>query len=171
ANARPPAATMNGISDFLEYLRVERAMSPHTLDAYRRDLQALQDWAVERGEDVVRMDGGRLRECVAREPRPGLAPTRLRRRRPACRSAAAWLLKHGVIEASPAIGLRAPRAPRKLPQALDADEAVQLVEVGTSAPLGLRDRAMLELFYSSGLRLSELCALPWRDLHLDRRVV
>src|SRR5690606_14588244 len=162
---------MNGIQGFLEYLRVERAISPHTLDAYRRDLQALQDWAVERGEDVVRMDGGRLREFVASEHRRGLSPTSLQRRLSACRSYYAWLLKHGVIEASPAIGLRAPRAPRKLPQVLDVDEAVQLVEVDTSAPLGLRDRALLELFYSSGLRLSELCALRWRDLHLDQGLV
>ena len=162
---------MNGISDFLEYLRVERAMSPHTLDAYRRDLQALQDWAVERGEDVVRMDGGRLREFVASEHRRGLSPTSLQRRLSACRSYYAWLLKHGVIEASPAIGLRAPRAPRKLPQVLDVDEAVQLVEVDTSAPLGLRDRALLELFYSSGLRLSELCSLRWRDLQLEQGLV
>jgi len=162
---------MNGIQDFLEHLRVERAMSPHTLDAYLRDLQALQDWAAERGEDVVRMDGSRLREFVASEHRRGLSPTSLQRRLSACRSYYAWLLKHGVIEASPAIGLRAPRAPRKLPQVLDVDEAVQLVEVDTSAPLGLRDRALLELFYSSGLRLSELCALRWRDLHLDQGLV
>src|SRR5690606_2243269 len=68
-------------------------------------------------------------------------------------------------------GVRAPKAPRRLPQVLDPDEARTLVEVPAEAPLGLRDRAMLELFYSSGLRLSELCALRWRDLHLDDGLV
>ena len=62
--------------------------------------------------------------------------------------------------------MRAPKSPRKLPQVLDADEASRLVEVPTDVPLGFRDRALLELFYSSGLRLSELCGLRWRDLDL-----
>jgi len=163
--------TTNGIDDFLEHLRVERAMSPHTLDAYQRDLQALQDWAAARGAAAARLDGAQLREFIASEHRRGLSPTSLQRRLSACRSYYAWLLKHGAIAASPATGLRAPRAPRKLPQVLDVDEAVQLVEVDTDAPLGLRDRALLELFYSSGLRLSELCALRWRDLDLASAMV
>ncbi len=162
---------MTGIDDFLEYLRVERAMSPHTLDAYRRDLQALQDWAAARGDQAMELDGTRLREFVASEHRRGLSPTSLQRRLSACRSYYAWLLRRGVIAASPAAGVRAPKAPRKLPQVLDVDEAVQLVEVDTDAPLGLRDRALLELFYSSGLRLSELCGLRWRDLHLVEGLV
>ncbi len=162
---------MTGIDDFLEYLRVERAMSPHTLDAYRRDLQALQDWAAARGDQAMELDGTRLREFVASEHRRGLSPTSLQRRLSACRSYYAWLLRRGVIAASPAAGVRAPKAPRKLPQVLDVDEAVRLVEVDTDAPLGLRDRALLELFYSSGLRLSELCGLRWRDLHLVEGLV
>src|SRR5690606_13485316 len=82
-----------------------------------------------------------------------------------------WLLKHGRIAANPASGVRAPRAARKLPQVLDVDEAVALVEVPTDAPLGLRDRALLELFYSSGLRLSELRLLRWRDLDMEQGLV
>ncbi|MBO9718262.1 MAG: tyrosine recombinase XerC [Pseudoxanthomonas sp.] len=158
----------NGIEAFLEHLQVERAMSAHTLDAYRRDLDALAGWAQVQGAgEVARLDAARLREFVAAEHRRGLAPKSLQRRLSACRSYYAWLLRNGVIPASPAAGLRAPKAPRKLPQVLDVDEAVRLVEVPTDAPLGLRDRALLELFYSSGLRLSELCALRWRDLQLD----
>src|SRR5690606_23695025 len=95
----------------------------------------------------------------------------LQRRLSAVRSFFQWLLKHGHVAANPAAGIRAPKAPRKLPQVLDPDEAKALVEVPTDVPLGLRDRAMLELFYSSGLRLSELCALRWRDLHLDEGLV
>ena len=159
--------TSLGIDAFLEHLRVERAMSAHTLDAYRRDLEALAGWAQARGEDdPARLDPAQLREFVAAEHRRGLSPKSLQRRLSACRSYYAWLLKNGHIPASPGAGLRAPKAPRRLPQVLDVDEAVRLVEVPTDAPLGLRDRALLELFYSSGLRLSELCALRWRDLDM-----
>ncbi|MFT4248734.1 MAG: tyrosine recombinase XerC [Pseudomonas sp.] len=160
------------IDEFLTHLQVERRMSPHTLDAYRRDLAALVAWAADAGmEDVVALDAGQLRDFTSAEHRRGLSPKSLQRRLSACRSFYAWLLRHGRIAASPAAKLRAPKAPRKLPQVLDADEAVRLVEVPTDAPLGLRDRALLELFYSSGLRLSELCALRWGDLDLQGATV
>ena len=142
-------------------------MSVHTLDAYRRDLDALVAWAAAQGiDDIAGVHTEQLRAFIAAEHRRGLSPKSLQRRLSACRSCYQWLLKHGRIAASPAAGIRAPKAPRKLPQVLDVDEAVQLVELPTDAPLGVRDRAILELFYSSGLRLSELCALRWRDLDL-----
>lgn len=158
---------MSMIEAFLAHLQVERRMSAHTLDAYRRDLQALADWSAAQGVTATEaVDSEQLRGFIAAEHRRGLAPKSLQRRLSACRSYYAWLLKHGRIAASPAAALRAPKAPRKLPQVLDADEASRLVEVPTDVPLGVRDRALLELFYSSGLRLSELCALRWRDLDL-----
>ncbi|WP_269792239.1 tyrosine recombinase XerC [Stenotrophomonas sp. Iso1] len=158
---------MSAVRKFLSYLQVERRMSAHTLDAYQRDLAALSQWCDgNKVADPQAVAGDQLRDFIAGEHRRGLAPKSLQRRLSACRSFYAWLLKNGVIDNSPAAGLRAPKAPRKLPQVLDADEAVQLVELPTDAPLGLRDRALLELFYSSGLRLSELCALRWRDLDL-----
>jgi integrase/recombinase XerC len=155
------------IEDFLAHLQVERRMSAHTLDAYRRDLVAFSDWAQKQDiDDLMAVQTEQLRAFIAAEHRRGLSPKSLQRRLSACRSFYQWLLKHGRIAASPAAGLRAPKSPRKLPQVLDADEATRLVEVPTDAPLGLRDRALLELFYSSGLRLSELCALHWSDLDL-----
>lgn len=154
------------VAEFLAHLQVERRMSAHTLDAYRRDLEALAAWATAQGVPVERLHAEQLRAFVAAEHRRGLSPKSLQRRLSACRSFYRWLLKHGRIAASPADAIRAPKAPRKLPQVLDPDEAKALVEVDTAAPLGLRDRALLELFYSSGLRLSELCALRWRDLDL-----
>ena len=160
------------VDDFLSHLQVERRMSAHTLDAYRRDLDALSAWAREQGaDDPLGLQTEQLRAFIAAEHRRGLSPKSLQRRLSACRSFYRWLLRHGRIVASPAAGLRAPKAPRKLPQVLDVDEAVQLVELPTDAPLGLRDRAMLELFYSSGLRLSELCALRWRDLDFAEGLV
>lgn len=160
------------VEGFLAYLQVERRMSAHTLDAYRRDLDVLAAWSASRGTDAVRaLDADGLRAFVADEHRRGLSPKSLQRRLSACRSFYGWLLKRGEIGISPAAQLRAPKAPRKLPDVLDADEAAQLVEVPTDVPLGLRDRALLELFYSSGLRLSELCALRWRDFDADGSMV
>src|SRR4249919_956233 len=161
----------SALDDFLAYLAVERQMSAHTLDAYRRDLEALSAWAQPQAADPVTLQADQLRLFVAAEHRRGLSPKSLQRRLSACRSFYTWLLKHGRIGANPAAAIRAPKAPRKLPQVLDPDEAKALVEVPTDAPLGLRDRALLELFYSSGLRLSELCALRWRDLDLDEALV
>ena len=159
------------VEAYLAHLSVERQGSAHTLDAYRRDLAALQAWSQGQGRDLLVLDGNDIRAFVASEHRRGLSPKSLQRRLSACRSLYRWLLKQGRIAASPAEAVRAPKAPRKLPQVLDVDEAVQLVEVATDAPLGLRDRALLELFYSSGLRLSELVALRWRDLDLDAGLV
>jgi integrase/recombinase XerC len=155
------------VEDFLSHLQVERRVSAHTLDAYRRDLTALNAWSAEQGiDDVATLHTEQLRAFIAAEHRRGMSPKSLQRRLSACRSFYQWLLKHARIAASPAAGIRAPKAPRKLPQVLDVDEAVQLVELPTDVPLGVRDRAILELFYSSGLRLSELCALRWCDLDL-----
>ncbi|MCD9088238.1 tyrosine recombinase XerC [Stenotrophomonas sp. SY1] len=163
---------MSAVERFLAYLRVERRMSAHTLDAYQRDLAALSQWCEANGiADPQAVVGDQLREFIAAEHRRGLSAKSLQRRLSACRSFYAWLLKNNVIDTSPAAGLRAPKAPRKLPQVLDADEAVQLVELPTEAPLGVRDRALLELSYSSGLRLSELCALRWRELDMDGGMV
>lgn len=160
------------VDAFLEHLQVERRMSVHTLDAYRRDLTALVDWAGEQARgDVRSLQGEDIRAFVAAGHRGGLSPKSLQRRLSACRSFFQWLLKHGHVVANPAAGVRGPKAPRKLPQVLDVDEATQLVEVPVDAPLGLRDRALLELFYSSGLRLSELVGLRWRDLDLEGGLV
>ncbi len=160
------------IADYLAHLQFERRMSAHTLDAYKRDLDALSAWAKDNGvEPLETLQPEQLRAFVAAEHRRGLSPKSLQRRLSAVRSWFQWLLKHGRIAANPAAGIRAPKAPRKLPQVLDPDEAARLVEVPTDVPLGLRDRALLELFYSSGLRLSELCALRWHDLDLREGTV
>ena len=159
------------MDQYLDHLQVERMVSPNTLDGYRRDLTALASWADANGHDLLRLGTEDIRAFVAAEHRRGLSPKSLQRRLSAVRSFYRWLLKNGRIAASPAAAIRAPKAPRKLPQVLDPDEAKVLVEVPTDVPLGLRDRALLELFYSSGLRLSELCALRWRDLDLDDGLV
>jgi integrase/recombinase XerC len=166
------SATQAQIAGYLDHLRVERRMSAHTLDNYGRDLQAFAGWLDRAGIDSLqRVNGEDLRAFIAAEHRRGLAPVSLQRRLSALRSLYKFLVARGVVAANPAQGLRAPRSERKLPQVLDPDETAQLVEVATDTALGRRDRAMQELFYSSGLRLSELCALRWRELDLDQGLV
>ncbi|MGY0633903.1 tyrosine recombinase XerC [Luteimonas sp. A478] len=166
-----PADPIAPAQPFLDHLQFERRASPHTLDAYRRDLTALCTWAAKQGGAVELLDGADIRAFIAAEHRRGLSPASLQRRLSACRGWYSWLLRNGRITADPTAGIRAPKASRKLPQVLDPDEAKALVEVPTDVPLGLRDRAMLELLYSSGLRVSELCQLRWRDLQLEDGLV
>jgi integrase/recombinase XerC len=167
-----PSALVQRVEAYLSHLALERRMSVHTVDNYRRDLRAFCAWMDEAGICAFAdLNGEHLRSFIAAEHRRGLGAKSLQRRLSALRSFLRQLLKHAELVANPAQGLRAPKAPRKLPQVLDPDEMTRLVEVPTDGPLGLRDRAMLELFYSSGLRLSELCGLLWRQLDLAEGLV
>ena len=149
-------------------------MSAHTLDGYRRDLRGAV--GVDR-RSTARIDRARCtpNNCAPSSPPNTAAACRRKACSGGCRPCRSFYQLAAAARPHqrpiPPPALRAPKAPRKLPQVLDADETTQLVEVPTDAPLGLRDRAMLELFYSSGLRLSELCALRWRDLDLDDGLV
>jgi integrase/recombinase XerC len=166
------AAPIAQVEAYLGHLAVERRLSANTTQNYRRDLQALVAWMVANNIlAFAQLDGEQLRAFIAGEHRRGLGPKSLQRRLSALRSFFRHLLKRGELPGNPAQTLRAPKAPRKLPQVLDADEMTRLVEVPTDRPLGRRDRAMLELLYSSGLRVSELCALRWRELDLVEGLV
>jgi integrase/recombinase XerC len=161
-----------GTERFLQHLAVERQASPHTLSNYRRDLQSWQAFCMEQNlDDPDAVQFVHVQQFMAQEHRRGLAPKSIQRRLSALRSLFKYLMKQGQLKHNPSAGLRAPKAPRKLPQVLDVDEAVRLVELPTDGELGLRDRAMLELLYSSGLRVSELCSLTWRNLDLDDSLV
>ena len=152
---------------FLAQLHVERRLSRHTCAAYRRDLALLLAHCEQHGiADWNALHLEAMRAFIAAQHRRGLAPASLQRLLSACRSFFRWLQREGHLAVDPTTGLRAPKARRKLPQVLDADEVAQLVEVDVNTPIDARDRAMLELFYSSALRLSELCALRWNDVDL-----
>jgi integrase/recombinase XerC len=154
---------------FLEYLKVERHYSPGTRRNYTHALETLTRfadslplaaWADLRGEQ--------LQTLVADEHRRGLEPPSLRALLSAYRSFFRFLAREGKIQNNPAAGVRSPKVRRKLPEVLDVDEAAALVEVTADDPLALRDRAMLELLYSSGVRVSELCGVRWRDLDVEQ---
>jgi integrase/recombinase XerC len=160
------------VEAYLSHLAVERRLSAHTLEAYRRDLKTLTAWMDETGIAGFSALGSELlRGFLAAQHRTGLSGASLQRRLSALRSFFRHLLKRGELSVDPAQGLRAPKSPRKLPQVLDADETARLVEVPTDTAIGRRDRAMLELFYSSGLRLAELCDLRWDALDLSEGLV
>jgi len=157
------------VEAWLARLGSERKASPHTIEGYRRDLdkllrymQKLQLTAFEQ------LQPHHMRGFVAAEHRGGLSPKSLQRLLSSCRSLFRQLTREGMLAHDPVAGVRGPKVHRKLPQVLDVDEATALVEGdGSDDALGVRDRAMLELFYSSGLRLSELTGLRWLDLDLD----
>jgi len=163
----PPTALGADVDAYLGRLRVERRLSPHTGAAYRRDLDALlRHMADSALADWAALAGEHLRRFVAAEHRRGLSPRSVQRMLSAWRGFLRDRLARGLLATDASAGLRAPKAARRLPQVLDPDEATRLVEVPVEGELGRRDRAMLELFYSSGLRLSELCRLRWTDLDL-----
>lgn len=156
------------VERWLARLADERHASPHTVASYRRDLAKLLRFMQEqRLAAFDALDANRMRTFVAGEHRAGLAPKSLQRLLSSCRSLFRQLGREGALASDPLLGVRGPKVRRKLPQVLDVDEATALVETGGDGALATRDRAMLELFYSSGLRLSELCGLRWLALDLD----
>lgn len=153
------------IDKFLAYLRVERAYSPSTIDHYGRALGDLVAYADARNVAHWRdLRPDQVQALLASEHRRGLAPASLRKLASAWRSFFRYLAREGEVAINPAVGVRSPRVKRKLPEVLDADEMTALVEVPGDDVEAVRDRALLELLYSSGLRVSELCGVRWRDL-------
>ena len=161
--------TVQGLVDaWLDRLANERQASVHTVAGYRRDLAKLLRFMHEQKLDSFdALDANLMRGFVAGEHRAGLAPKSLQRLLSSCRSLFRQLNREGLLANDPILGVRGPKVRRKLPQVLDVDEATALVETDSGGKLAARDRAMLELFYSSGLRLSELVGLRWLELNLD----
>ena len=153
----------SSVENFLTELAIQRRASPHTVDAYRRDLVRLKALAAE--QDPIALKAPQLRRGLMQLHAQELAPRSIARTLSAWRSYYAWLARRGVIPLNPADGLRAPKRPRCLPKALGIDQAAALLDRPAASmsddPLLARDIAMFELFYSSGLRLSELVSLDW----------
>ena len=158
---------------YLEHLRSERQLSAHTLSAYRRDLDKLRAFAQdEQLADWQALDSARLRRLIAHLHQQGLSSRSLARLLSACRGLYQYLGREGLCRHDPAAGLSAPKGQRRLPRALDADRAQQLFATAADDDfLARRDQAILELLYSSGLRLSELVGLDLLQLDLDEGLV
>ncbi len=147
-------------------------MSPHTLLAYQRDLVTLTEFCEQRQlHEWARLDHAHIRDYAAQEHRRGINPRSVQRRLSAVRSFFEYLQREKLVLKNPAQGVRAPKMAKRLPTTLDADQMARLLEFRVSDSLSSRDKAIMELFYSSGLRLAELVALDLPDLDLKDATV
>lgn len=155
------------INDFLRYLQSEKQLSPRTQQSYWQDLQKLQEFCQSVGIDNIhKIDTQHIRQLVAYFHRQGLSGRSLQRVLSGLRTFFNFLQKSGKVKVDPTAGVRAPKSPKPLPKTLDVDQVGRLLEITGDSWMVKRDRAMLELFYSSGLRLSELTGLDMSDIDL-----
>lgn len=166
------ATTEQWIERFLSHLRTERRMSPHTSSAYAHDLNEFFKWQDANGiEHWQQITNHHIRQYAATEHRRGIGPRSIQRHLSTLRSFFKFLMREGQLKANPALEVRAPKATKKLPTTLDADQMAQLLNFRADESLDKRDKAIMELFYSSGLRLSELAGLNLGDLDLADHTV
>lgn len=155
------------LADFFNYLEIEKRVSLHTLTSYQRDLKQLTQFCeTQKFEHWSQLQPNDIRHHIANRHRQGLGSASLQRELSAIRSFYHYLLKHTFVTLNPAQYVKAPKAIRKLPKTLDVDQVAGLLDAGTDSVLEVQDLAMFELFYSSGLRLSELVDLNLPDLDL-----
>jgi integrase/recombinase XerC len=159
-------------SNIQAFLKRLQHLSPHTQKAYQRDLKYLSQFCdsqeINRWQDI---DGRQIQGFVAWRHRQGISGRSLQRNLSAVRAFYRFLINQGIAKQNPANGVLAPKSARRLPKVLDVDQTVQLVEIDEDDPLAIRDRAILELMYSSGLRLSELINLDMNEIDFSDALV
>ena len=157
------------LDPFLSHLEVVRHLSPHTISSYKRDLTAFFTFLKEKhdsGEEVRDHD---IRGFVARERRRDLSARSIQRALSSIRSFFNYLLDEEVVESNPAANISSPKSTQLLPKALDTDLVKRLLDFKPQGDIEIRDKAMVELLYSSGLRLSELCSLNMDSISVRER--
>ena len=175
--ALPPALAAP-LEDYLRELRLRRGLSPHTVRAYRTDLLGLLEHLVDRGvDDLARADLRDLRAWLAAQQAAGRARTTLQRRSAAVHGFFRWAEQTQRIPHDTSAALRSPRPHRRLPATLSQAEAGRLLSDALAVaqegggPVGLRDVALLEVLYATGVRVAELCGLDTGDVDRDRSVL
>ena len=166
------SAENNWIERFVHHLEFERRLSALTCKHYRRDLEALAAWCAE--IDIERwrdLDSEHIRSWSAASFRRGLSSSSIQRRLSAIRTFFRYLMREKHVKNNPVQSVSAPKAPRRLPGNLDADRMARLLDISGEGPVVARDRAMLELLYSSGLRLKELTDLNLGEVDLRDQTV
>lgn len=153
------------LDDFFIYMRSEKQLSLHTQTNYARDLEKFQKFCLEnRLSELDKLNPGHIRIAVAQLHRAGLGGKSLQRWLSSLRSFFQFCIKRQWMVSNVADGIVAPKSPKKLPKTLDVDQAIQFVEVDGNDFIHQRDRALVELIYSSGLRLAEVVALNLHDI-------
>jgi integrase/recombinase XerC len=166
------AAEADRVDAFIRHLEYERRLSPETCKNYRRDLTDLLGWCDKTGiGGWADLDSEHIRSYSAACFRRGLSPRSIQRRLSAARTFFRYLLREKLVRRNPVQGVSAPRGSKRLPENLDADRMARLLEITGDGPLVDRDRAMLELLYSSGLRLAELADLDLGDVDMQDATV
>ncbi|MEZ5511545.1 MAG: tyrosine recombinase XerC [Gammaproteobacteria bacterium] len=159
-----PAAP-HAIDQYLNHLQQKRLLSLHTVEGYRRDLHHLIQLCEKHGlDDCNQIQPQHIRMLIAERHRKGSGSKSLQRQLASLRGLFRFLMQQHQCEHNPAQGIRAPKGEKRLPHTLDVDQMQQLLNVSDTDPLALRDKAILELFYSSGLRLAELLNLTLANL-------
>ncbi len=172
-----PPALAGAANAFERYLRTERGRSEHTIRAYRGDLDALLIHAVAEGNtSLAELDLGSLRRWLGEQSEAGLARSTLARRAATARSFTAWALREELIGVDPAVRLKAPARGKSLPAVLQQQQVRRMLEEMVKAaqaqdPVALRDLAMVELLYGTGIRVGELTTLNLTDINQERRTV
>jgi integrase/recombinase XerD len=158
------------IDAYLDHLRVERRLAPLTIENYARDLGELAAFAAGEGVALEALDRRSLEAFVRQQMSAGLSPRSVARRVAAVRSFYRFLVLERRLDESPADGLAPPRAWPALPRHLSMEDVDRLLDQpDVATPFGLRDRAMIELLYATGMRVSELVNIRPADLHLDEQ--
>ena len=160
------------VDQYLTGLAVERRLSEHTIKAYRRDIKKLFEFSEQRGLMLWKgLNNHTVRLFSANLNAKGLHAKSIQRILSAGRGLCQYLIQQRLITTNPFDDVRAPKAEKRLPKTLSVDQITSLIEIDINDPLSFRDKAVMELFYSSGLRLAELCSLDLNDLNLADKIV
>jgi len=160
------------VREFLSYIQVEKGLSRNTLQSYARDIARLQTWAQENGKHIEALQRKDLREWIAGMSREGLAPSSVSRSVSAARGFFRFLMLDGHIKRQPTEDLHTPQRHSYLPRFLSEEEIETLLSApDISTDEGIRDRAILELTYATGLRVSELVGLQTGDVDVHAGLV
>ena len=167
--AHPNAPLNQVVQQYLDYLAYNKRYSVHTINAYARDMQRLIETLADQGHGTwADAQADTIRDAMVTARKTHLAPKSIQRILSSWRSFFTYLLQQNLVKLNPVDGIRAPKSPRKLPNSLDPDQISQVLNatIVSDDPMAMRDKAMLELTYSCGLRLAELASLNIFDIDL-----
>ena len=157
------------VKPFLSHLEVVRHLSPYTISSYKRDLETFFNFIKERENSIEKIQDHIIREFISNERKRGLSPRSIQRALSSIRTFFNYLTDEEILEINPAAEISSPKATQLLPKALDTDLVKRFLDFKPEGDLEVRDKAMAELLYSSGLRLSELCSLDLDNISIKEK--